>query len=55
MQVAAITLAFLVLNGLLWYSRPNGNLWLLGSALLGAIWAAVFLRLITNEAGTKAE
>jgi hypothetical protein len=54
-QVAVITLAFLVLNGLLWYSRPNGSLWLLGSAVLGVIWGGAFLRLITNEAGTKAK
>ena len=53
MQIAAITLAFLVLNALLWYSRPNGSLWLLGSVVLGVIWGAVFLRLITNEAGSK--
>ncbi len=55
MQIAAITLAFLVLNALLWYSRPNASLWLLGSVVLGVIWGAVFLRLITNEAGSQAK
>jgi|GEM_PF-5852368 len=55
MQIAAITLAFLVLNALLWYSRPNASLWLLGSVVLGVIWGAVFLRLISNEAGSKAK
>jgi xanthine/uracil permease len=54
-QIAAITLAFLVLNALLWYSRPNAGLWLLGSVVLGVIWGAVFLRLISNEAGSKAK
>ena len=55
MQIAAITLAFLVLNALLWYSRPNGSLWLLGSIVLGVIWGAVFLRLITKEPGSQAK
>lgn len=54
-QIAAITLAFLVLNALLWYSRPNSGVWLLGSVVLGVIWGAVFLRLISNEAGSKAK
>jgi hypothetical protein len=52
-QIAAITLAFLVLNGLLWYARPNGSLWLLGSILLGVIWGVCFLWLITKEPQTK--
>jgi len=55
MQIAAITLAFLVLNALLWYLRPNAGLWLLGSVVLGVIWGAVFLRLISNEAGSRAK
>ena len=55
MQIAAITLAFLVLNALLWYSRPNASLWLLGSVVLGVIWGAVFLRLISNEPGSQAK
>jgi len=54
-QITAITLVFLVLNALLWYARPNGSLWLLGSVVLGVIWGAIFLRLITNEAGRNAE
>jgi heme O synthase-like polyprenyltransferase len=54
-QIGAITLAFLVLNALLWYSRPNGSVWLICSVVLGVIWGAIFLRLITNEPGRKAE
>jgi hypothetical protein len=30
------------LNGLLWYMRPSDLLWLLGSAVLGAIFFAGF-------------
>lgn len=55
MQITAITLVFLVLNALLWYARPNGSLWLLGSVVLGVIWGAVFLRLIMNKAERNAE
>lgn len=33
---------WLGLNGLLWYMRPSDLLWLLGSALLGAIFFAGF-------------
>ena len=36
---AVIWLAF---NGLLWYSRPSDELWLLGSALLGIAFFARF-------------
>jgi len=54
MPVMAITIAFLILNGLLWYVRPNGTLWLVGAIVLGVIWGAIFMRLITKEAGRKA-
>jgi len=50
MPVAATTAAFLVLHGLLWYARPAPGLWLAGSLLLGVLWGAAFLRLITREA-----
>jgi hypothetical protein len=46
-QITAITLVFLVLNALLWYARPNGSLWLLGSVVLGGAWAVLFMRAIT--------
>jgi hypothetical protein len=32
------TIIWLGLNGLLWYVRPSGLLWLLGSSILGAIF-----------------
>ena len=54
MLIVAITLAFFVLNGLLWYARPSGGVWLLASVVLGVIWGAIFLRLITSETGRKA-
>ena len=52
-QITAITLVFLVLNALLWYARPNGSLWLVGSVVLGVTWGGFFLRLITNKPGGK--
>ena len=55
MPILAITIVFLVLNGLLWYARPSGGVWLLSSIVLGVVWGALFLRLITNETGRKAE
>ena len=54
MPILAITLAFFVLNGLLWSVRPTGGVWLLASVVLGVIWGAIFLRLITRETGRKA-
>lgn len=29
--------------GLLWYAKPSGELWLIGSVALGAIWLEIFL------------
>ncbi len=55
MLIVAITLAFFVLNALLWYARPTGGVWLFASVVLGVIWGAIFLRLITTETGRKAE
>jgi uncharacterized membrane protein AbrB (regulator of aidB expression) len=54
MPVLAITLAFLVLNGLLWHARPTPGFWLLGSLVLGGLWGLVFLRVITSR-GVKAK
>jgi hypothetical protein len=52
-SIAILTLIFLVLNGFLWYVRPNANLWLFGSLCLGGIWGFVFLRLITSSGTEK--
>ena len=40
---------FLLLNGILWYERPDPNVWLLGAILLGISWSTVFLRLISRS------
>lgn len=37
-------LLWFALNGLLWYARPSETLWLAGSAALGIIFFAAFLR-----------
>ncbi len=47
MPILAITLTFLILNGLLWYARPTAGFWLIGSLVLGAIWGLLFLRVIS--------
>jgi hypothetical protein len=52
MPVLAITLAFLILNGLLWYARPTAGFWLIGSLVLGGIWGLVFLRIISRTGAT---
>jgi hypothetical protein len=43
-HVAAIigAIIWFGLNGLLWYLRPTGNIWLLGSAILGVIFFIAF-------------
>jgi hypothetical protein len=46
--ILAATVIFLIANGLLWYVRPTGDLWLIGSVVLGIAWGAVFFRLITR-------
>jgi len=51
--IIAVALAFLVLNGLLWFALPNGAHWQLRSLVLGVMWAAIFLQLITSDAGSK--
>ena len=55
MPIVILTLVFLILNGLLWYQRPNGNVWLFGSLFLGIVWGFVFLRLISSNSGRNAE
>jgi uncharacterized membrane protein len=40
---AVATAAWFACNGLLWFVRPPDVLWLLGSALLGVLFFAVFL------------
>jgi hypothetical protein len=42
---------FLILNGLLWYQRPNPHVWLFGSLFLGLGWGVLFMRLITRDGG----
>jgi len=37
------TIIWLGLNGLLWYVRPSGLLWLLGSSILGALPAHLWV------------
>ncbi|HZP70430.1 MAG TPA: hypothetical protein VFB29_10845 [Pseudolabrys sp.] len=49
MDIAALTIVFLVLDALLWYQRPNPHLWLFGSLFLGGLWGAGFLWLITRR------
>lgn len=55
MPIIIITVIFFILSGLLWYERPTPGLWLFGSLVLGGVWGAVFLRLITYGGGGKAE
>ncbi len=43
MWVTAVTVLILTLNGLLWYARPSGGVWLGASALLFGVWLALFL------------
>jgi hypothetical protein len=43
------TLIILILSGLLWYDRPNADVWLFGSIFLGVLWGTGFLRLITRS------
>jgi FtsH-binding integral membrane protein len=43
------TCVFFALTGLLWYLRPDPNLWLLGSLFLTCVWGVLFMRLITKE------
>jgi hypothetical protein len=55
-HVAALAgaIIWLGLNGLLWFARPSDLLWLLGSAILGAIFfAGFFVYLRWADRGTK--
>jgi hypothetical protein len=47
--IAVLTLVFFVFDGILWYQRPNPNVWLFGSLFLGIFWAFGFMRLITHD------
>lgn len=49
-QVAAIVAAILwfVLTGLLWYAKPPGAIWLIGSLALGLVWFTGFLWYVTR-------
>ena len=48
LPVAAATLVFLVLHGLLWHVRPDAGAWLIGSLVLGVLWGIAFMRLVTR-------
>jgi hypothetical protein len=48
MAVVILTASFFVLDGLLWYQRPNGGIWLAGSLVLGVAWGIAFMYLITR-------
>ena len=37
------------LNGLLWYAKPPGDIWLIGSVLLGVVWFYGFFWYVTNS------
>lgn len=50
MQHLFLVFAFVVwlgLNVLLAYFRPDGTLWLIGSAILGVGWFAFFFKFVT--------
>jgi hypothetical protein len=49
MAIAVLTLVFFVFDGILWYQRPNPNVWLFGSLFLGIFWTFGFMRLITRD------
>jgi len=53
MPIVILTVTILILNGVLWYQRPNAHIWLFGPLFLGVVWGGVFLRLITRESGGK--
>ena len=42
------TVVYFVLTALLWYSKPRGDLWLIGSLLLGGVYMPYFLWVITR-------
>jgi uncharacterized membrane protein AbrB (regulator of aidB expression) len=49
MAIAVLTAVFFILQGTLWYLRPNPDIWLLGSLFLGILWGFGFMRLITRD------
>ncbi len=49
LPVLAVSALFVLLNGGLWYVRPNPHVWLFGSISLGALWFFAFLRTITRN------
>ena len=52
-SIAILILIFFILNGVLWYQRPNPHVWLFGSIFIGVAWGGAFLHLITR--GTSNE
>jgi len=37
------------LTGLLWYAKPSGDIWLIGSIVLGVIWFFGFFWYVTHS------
>jgi hypothetical protein len=48
LPVIGATSAALVSHGVLWSMRPDPGVWLAGSIVLGLLWGATFMRLITR-------
>jgi hypothetical protein len=48
--IANVVWFFIV--GLLWYAKPSGDIWLIGSLALGAIWSWGFLRYVTHPSNS---
>ena len=46
---AVATILWFFLNGLLWYAKPTGDIWLVGSLALGVVWFGGFLWYVTHS------
>lgn len=55
MRLAIGTILYFTLSGLLWYSKPRGDLWLIGSLILGCVYMPYFLWAITRQDGQHDE
>ncbi len=53
MRLALGTVVYFALSGLLWYWKPRGDLWLIGSLVLGGAYMPYFLWAITREVGHR--
>jgi len=43
------TILWFFLNGLLWYAKPPGDIWLIGSLALGIVWFYGFFWYVTRS------